>query len=91
LQLAEGLLPALEDRRGGEEKADVANYVGGIPKNPSMMVAMAGTETMAAMMDALGQWRTLPIIVGGAKSHYIAVEEANLKYFVFYMVKNCKY
>jgi hypothetical protein len=32
------------------------------------------------------QGRTLPIIVGGTKSHYIAVEGANLKVFVFYMV-----
>jgi hypothetical protein len=37
------------------------------------------------------QWRTLPIIVGGAKSHYIKVEGANLKYFIFYMVKTYKY
>jgi hypothetical protein len=36
------------------------------------------------------QWRTLTIIVGGAKSYYMAVEGANLKYFVFYMVKKGK-
>jgi hypothetical protein len=42
-------------------------------------------------MMAYMQWRTLPIIVGGAKSHYIKVEGANLKYFIFYMVKTYKY
>jgi hypothetical protein len=36
----------------------------------------------------LQQRRTLPIIVGGTKSYYIKVEGANLKYFMFYMVKN---
>jgi hypothetical protein len=36
------------------------------------------------------QWRTLRIIVGGAKSYYMTVEGANLKYFVFYMVKKGK-
>jgi hypothetical protein len=39
----------------------------------------------------LNQWRTLRINIGGAKSHYIEVEGAKLKYFVFYMVKNYKY
>jgi hypothetical protein len=46
---------------------------------------------VCADSDRRHQWRTLPIIVGGAKSHYIEVEGANLKYFIFYMVKTYKY
>jgi hypothetical protein len=34
------------------------------------------------------QWRTVTIIVGGAKGHYMVAEAANLKYFVFCMIKN---
>jgi hypothetical protein len=49
------------------------------------------SESCIILLLALGQWRTLRIIVGGAKSYYMTVEGANLKYFVFYMVKKGKY
>jgi hypothetical protein len=37
------------------------------------------------------QWRTLAIIVGGAKRYEMGVEGANSNYFAFCMVKNDKY
>jgi hypothetical protein len=41
--------------------------------------------------DPRYQWRTLTITVGEAKSYYITVKEANLKCFIFYIVKKDKY
>jgi hypothetical protein len=38
----------------------------------------------------LHQWRTLTMNVGGAKGNYLEAEGANLKYFLFCMVKNYK-
>jgi hypothetical protein len=37
------------------------------------------------------QWWTLTMNVGGAKENYLEDEGANLKYFLFCMVKNYKY
>jgi hypothetical protein len=50
-----------------------------------------GAASSREKRGAVAQWRTLPILVGGAKSHYIEVEGVNLKYFIFYMVKIYKY